>query len=577
MIPLLVDWTEEDRAAKGLRAGPAALTLPVHRTALELAAEAPLLLLLAPAGGGRTTLLWHVARFAAAGATADATPVVRNAEGIARPESWAAPPATPIFWRPGMALATLPEDALLLVDDAEALGDAGAALLAGIAARPGLRALVVGDTETCGAWILPRGFRRHRLLPLLPAQRAAFPAPLRAEWLGLPGYFAIARRLGQGAPSAPALRDLLLARATPAEADLLDAGFMQKLLLARGLENAPPDALAAQFARDPAGMEAVLRHVVAARPEMAPGLAAALLCQGDVGALLAAELHAGAVPGLVAALLAIVTEGRLGAPQRALAGRELARRGDPRDLGELVAVPAGVVAMGSVLTGNSSPPHQVAVAAFRIGRYPVTNRLFRRFIAATGRAWVSPAGDDPGLDNAPATDLTWRDASACCEWLTVTWQAEGRIAAGERVRLPSEPEWEWAARGPQPHAEVPVHPWGAAWDGDRCNGDSAGLNAPCAVGLFPRGRSAFGADDMAGQVWEWCHTLWGADMAAPGFAYPWRGDDGREAMDAPAAWRRVLRGGCFSSGAEKANAHYRGSLEPDGFWRGNGFRVVVGR
>ena len=81
---------------------------------------------------------------------------------------------------------------------------------------------------------------------------------------------------------------------------------------------------------------------------------------------------------------------------------------------------------------------------------------------------------------------------------------------------------------------------------------------------------------MAGQVWEWCLTLWGEDMARPSFAYPWR-DDGRESYDAPDAVRRVLRGGCFSSGPAKANVAYRGSLEAGGFWRGNGFRIVVAR
>ena len=81
---------------------------------------------------------------------------------------------------------------------------------------------------------------------------------------------------------------------------------------------------------------------------------------------------------------------------------------------------------------------------------------------------------------------------------------------------------------------------------------------------------------MAGQVWEWTTTLWGSDMATPSFAYPYA-QDGREDPDAPANIRRVLRGGCFSSGAAKACTTYRGSLEPDGFWRGNGFRIVVAR
>ena len=81
-----------------------------------------------------------------------------------------------------------------------------------------------------------------------------------------------------------------------------------------------------------------------------------------------------------------------------------------------------------------------------------------------------------------------------------------------------------------------------------------------------------------GQVWEWCTTLWGEDMATPSYAYPypWE-DDGREDPGAPGAVRRVLRGGCFSSNKTKASCTYRGSLEANGFWRGNGFRVVVAR
>jgi iron(II)-dependent oxidoreductase len=79
---------------------------------------------------------------------------------------------------------------------------------------------------------------------------------------------------------------------------------------------------------------------------------------------------------------------------------------------------------------------------------------------------------------------------------------------------------------------------------------------------------------MAGNIWEWCTTLWGEDMATPSFKYLWQ-DDGREAADAASSLRRVLRGGCFPSGRLKANCTYRGSLEPAGFWRGNGFRVVV--
>lgn len=118
-------------------------------------------------------------------------------------------------------------------------------------------------------------------------------------------------------------------------------------------------------------------------------------------------------------------------------------------------------------------------------------------------------------------------------------------------------------------------PGGGDWHADRANSEETGFNAPCAVGLFPAGRSVFGCLDMGGQVWEWVSTLWGPDMNAPTFAYPYRHDDGREAGSADPTFRRVLRGGSFASNRLKTTCTYRGSLEPDGFWRGNGFRVAV--
>jgi iron(II)-dependent oxidoreductase len=328
----------------------------------------------------------------------------------------------------------------------------------------------------------------------------------------------------------------------------------------------------ARFREDPLRWAEPLRLFAARVPER-EALAARLLAEATPAAvLLSADL--GVTVGLADALLALLGTTDVPAARRARAGRHLARLGDPRDLEELCTVPSGTLTMGSRHHPNSMPVHQVRMAGYRIGRYPVTNLVYRGFVAATGRPWRSASGPDAERANHPAVDLTWRDAVACCAWLTNVWRASGRIAPGDVVRLPTEPEWEYAARLERSDGEDIVYPWPGSWQPDRANGEDAGFNDVCAVGLFPAGRSPVGCDDMAGQVWEWCSTLWGAGMARPSWTYPTR-DDGREAEDAPPDLRRVLRGGCFSSGPAKANATYRGSLEPDGFWRGNGFRVVV--
>jgi iron(II)-dependent oxidoreductase len=203
---------------------------------------------------------------------------------------------------------------------------------------------------------------------------------------------------------------------------------------------------------------------------------------------------------------------------------------------------------------------------------------YAAFAAATGRPWSSPDCDDPRKQNFPATAVTWHDTVAYCRWLTSRWRADNSISPSEQVRLPSEPEWEKAASSGRNTSDLAgcLYPWGAEWRSDASNSEETGLNSPCAVGLFPKGVSSYGCHDMTGNIWEWCSTLWGEDMATPSFSYPWQ-DDGRETAEASPSLRHVLRGGCFSSGRMKANCTYRGSLEPSGYWRGNGFRIVVSR
>lgn len=161
--------------------------------------------------------------------------------------------------------------------------------------------------------------------------------------------------------------------------------------------------------------------------------------------------------------------------------------------------------------------------------YPVVNQDYAIFVRETDRQWQSRDGFDPEKQNVPATDLSWYDAVAYCAWLASRWQVSGKIDHDEHVRLPTEPEWERAACGDQKHEDThsdkAIYPWGTEWQDDATNYEESGFNARCPVGLFPKGRSPYGCYDMAGQIWEWCTTLWGEDMATPSFQYPWRDDE----------------------------------------------------
>lgn len=363
----------------------------------------------------------------------------------------------------------------------------------------------------------------------------------------------------------------------------------KRLLVARHLFKLSTEAAVNFFRQDPVWTAEILQSLLIrlreADDQKFDVLAQALLEEGHVTSQRAALLLAQA--GKISAQLEdqishqarkILREGRLPFAERQNAASVLSSFGDPRDLATLADIPASVVTLGSNTHVNSQPMQELLIPDFRIGVYPVTVQQYAAFTAATSRQWASPDCDDLQKQNFPATDVTWHDAVAYCGWLTSRWRENGTIGEDERVRLPSEPEWEKAASSGRNTIDLSgcLYPWGTEWRSDASNSEEMGLNAPCAVGLFPEGASSYGCHDMTGNIWEWCTTLWGEDMTTPSFGYPWQ-DDGREAAATSPSLRRVLRGGCFSSGRMKANCTYRGSLEPSGYWRGNGFRIVVSR
>ncbi|GJC99518.1 serine/threonine protein kinase [Colletotrichum higginsianum] len=487
--------------------------------------------------------------------------------------------------------------------------------------------LLLGTADVFGHSVLPPSIVRHALLPLLEAPRRQtvlrhlgpeFSESLIATGSSAetPALFALALQAQDRGDRAEELLDSWLSIALPGAAQTLtenaynrisqgqpleasnhrfvtgmvdnpavSCSVVQQLLAARHLAELPVDIAVGLFRQHPQAHTFVIKSCLVRlsasgrSDDLVEGLLGGSPADGQRGALLVADLvgETEKFRDRVANLmLDIVSQGTLPASQRKKAGRILSRLGDPRDLTLLAEVPAGSFTMGSHSHPNSQPPENITLRSFRIGVYPVVVRDYLAFTRESARDWVSPDGADPERLNAPATDLTWHDAREYCTWLTHLWRASGTIGPHEQVRLPTEPEWERAARGDQQDGgnEGLIYPWGTTWDGDGANCETTGFNTTCAVGLFPKGRSPYGSLDMAGHVWEWCSTLWGEDMATPSFRYPWR-DDGREAPDATEKVRRVLRGGCFSSPKVKANCTYRGSLEPSGYWRGNGFRIVV--
>ncbi len=234
----------------------------------------------------------------------------------------------------------------------------------------------------------------------------------------------------------------------------------------------------------------------------------------------------------------------------------LGRLGDPRILdlrnpAAYIEVPAG-----AYVYRDKNEKIRIE-APFLLGRYLVTNSQYRAFMDVGGyqnRAWWSDEGwawlqqkgvTEPAywqdrrwnVPNQPVMGVSFWEAQACCRW-----------AGG---RLPTEREWEAAARGPEGHR----YPWSNDWEDGICNSREAGLGVTSPVGLFPRSRQArLGFEDLAGNVWEWCDSLWDK----PGASAP-----------------RVLRGGAFDFSAEFLRASDRDRDGPWGRSWGGGFRCVL--
>jgi formylglycine-generating enzyme required for sulfatase activity len=224
---------------------------------------------------------------------------------------------------------------------------------------------------------------------------------------------------------------------------------------------------------------------------------------------------------------------------------------------KMVWIPAGSFRMGDIQGSGDSdekPVHSVSVSRFAMGVYEVTFAESDRFAEATGRQ--KPSDKGWGRGNRPVINVSWHDATAYAEWLSEQ--------TGKLYRLPSEAEWEYAARA----GTETKYWWGNEIGSNKANCYGCGSRwdnkqtAP--VGSFAPNQ--FGLYDTVGNVWEWCADSWhGSYKGAPTDGMVWRGGDES---------RRVRRGGSWGNFPRIARSAYRLRSESVKRLVNNGFRVV---
>jgi formylglycine-generating enzyme required for sulfatase activity len=213
----------------------------------------------------------------------------------------------------------------------------------------------------------------------------------------------------------------------------------------------------------------------------------------------------------------------------------------------MVYVPGGDFLMGGGADAYERPAHEASVSPFFIDTYEVTCAEYVKFTSATGRATPSTWRGKTcpsGWERLPVTGVNWDDARAYASW------------AGKR--LPTEAEWEFAARG----NDRRKYPWGDEWEAGAANVNSS--NGQLAeVGTY-RSPSPFGVYDMSGNAWEWTATDF---VIYPG---------GNASLAKKLRPGKVIRGGCYASKTEQATTTYRGVWPPQGEdYNRTGFRCVT--
>jgi formylglycine-generating enzyme required for sulfatase activity len=240
---------------------------------------------------------------------------------------------------------------------------------------------------------------------------------------------------------------------------------------------------------------------------------------------------------------------------------------------EWITIQASEFWMGSEKgVTDEKPVHRLYLPEFQISCVPITNAQYEFFVKATKHKFPSHWVDGrvpKGLENHPVVNISWFDAIGYCTWMSEV--------TGKPVTLPSEAEWEKAARGDQDPRE---YPWGDDFDASRCNSLELGLQSTTPVGIFLDGASPYGVLDLSGNVWEWTRSIFAEgdfqklEMRNM-FQYPYNPVDGREDLSKSSNFRRVLRGGSIINESGNVRCALRGRSDPVNGGYFIGFRVVV--
>lgn len=243
----------------------------------------------------------------------------------------------------------------------------------------------------------------------------------------------------------------------------------------------------------------------------------------------------------------------------------------------MIHIPAGKFLMGSTkqqaeqaikdgldedLAEYEQPQHTVELSDYSIGKYPITNREYQAFVRDI--KYEPPRGWEGDIfpsekGSHPIVNVSWEDANNYCKWLSEKTK--------KNYRLPTEAEWEKAARG----IDGRVYPWGDIFDSKNANTSESNIEDTSDVGKFsPQGDSPYGCADMAGNVWEWCNDWLNENEYKQRKAIIIK-----DPLGPQKGFERTLRGGAYYNSNRFIRCAYRRRYDPSLFDDNTGFRVVL--